>query len=426
MKKNLSLFIAFFCLLSSSLVLAQERKVNENYQDRFVIHDVGTVYVTLDNLAILRTPSYGSDKWPVPPVSLFDLAQRKFLKYADDAIGKNNSYAISGDETTVISFTTGKKEMVVWDIHTGKIIRKLTSPYPVFRVFSNSDASCFFACHCFSDKKRFILDDLKDHAFGYGNKGTIWSKNSDTPLETLKEATNITFNMAHFPPDEKFFLTLSGNGDISYWDIESYRLIKKVRNSLTRDDETDYALGIFNRNGKYMISCSGPGEFYLIDDGIINTETGEVFFNLGRRTDKPAEYRCFGKVIFDRNGKFFYAGDANVAEKPGQKVDFNDFKKILVWDIEKNKLDKFIDIEDFSGGDCIAVSPNNRFVFATATYGDDKWQIYDAKKKEVCITFRGYADNYTYAMMNDNYACVCQSVNFDGHEMVMYVFELPK
>jgi WD40 repeat protein/DNA-directed RNA polymerase subunit RPC12/RpoP len=226
----------------------------------------------------------------------------------------------------VIAGYLHEKDLHLWDIGTGKVVRKFvghTTPNPEFVV---------------SPDGKLVLS--------WGNDKTMRLWDVETGKELRQLEGHLDKAAGVFSPDSTRILTFSTDKTLRLWDVKSGKQLKKL------EGHTEPPSGCFSPDGKQALSY-GPDETIRLWD----LETGQ-------------EIRQFGEVLFKVNTAAFVADGKRV-------VAHRDDKKFRVWEAATSKLVHEIDCIAYDGGGSInmTASPDGRL--ALVGHSDGSVRVLD-------------------------------------------------
>ncbi len=237
----------------------------------------------------------------------------------------SNAKFLPGGSNYVVAAYKEEKDLYLWDLTKGKVVRKFAghaTPEPGFAVSPNGT-----------------------HILSWANDKTLrlWEVDTGIELRQLKGHTDKAAGV--FAPDGTQILTFSPDKTLRLWDVESGKELRKL------EGHTDAPEGSFSPDGKQAVSYAPDQTIRLWD-----LATGK-------------EIRQFGDVLFKPNFANFVAGGHQVV---GNIQD----KKFRVWDTDTAKLVREIDCAAVGeNGWSITASPDGRL--ALVSHIDGSVRVYD-------------------------------------------------
>jgi formylglycine-generating enzyme len=262
------------------------------------------------------------------------------------------------------------KDLYLWDIATGKVVRK-------------------FVGHTDGDNGLAVSPDGK-RMLSWGKDRTLrlWDVETGKQLKKLEGHTDKAQGV--FSPDGKSILTFSPDKTLRLWDADSGKELKK----LTGHDGA--VTGCFSPDGKQILSSSPDHTIRLWD-----VETGKEIRHFGIPKEKTLD-------------AYFVACGRRVAARC-------DDRKFRLWETANGKLLREIDLSEL-GGDrwkIMTASPDGRL--GLVSLGDGSVRVYDLASGALIHQYAGAARAQSFSFTPDGNFAVSGSFRRG-----LYVFRFPK
>ena len=262
-----------------------------------------------------------------------------------------------------------EKDVYLWDLGTGKVVRKLTG---------HTDVGIGLAAA--PDGKRLL---------SWGDDRTVRLWDVETGKELRKLEGHTARAGAIWSADGKRVLTYSADKTLGWWDAETGKQLHK----LTGHTEGCNTAAL-SPDGKRAVSFSADGTTRLWD-----LETGKELS------------RLFGGSVKTGACGFIAGG--------GQVAAFCDDQRFRIWETVKSRLVLEIDLSDV-GGDRwnITASPDGRL--ALVTQADGVVRVYELKSGKEIHRYQGCRNARAFSFTPDGQYAVAGSFRAG-----LYVFRLP-
>ncbi|ABU59539.1 WD40 domain-containing protein [Roseiflexus castenholzii] len=252
-------------------------------------------------------------------VSLHDATTLDDLGTWFDHTGKITSLAWSADSTLLASGASDDNEIRIWDVSTGRVVRRLSGHTGWIRSIA------------FAPNGTLLASGSTDQTV------RIWDAATGQLLATLSGHTGFIGGVV-FSPDSTTLASASRDGSVRLWDVASGREISGFNFRTPLDPDTNlryWATGVaFSPDGKALAVGSTEGVVYLLD-----AATGQVIHQLRGHTN----WIVIRGLAFAPDGKTLYSAGLDAT--------------VRIWDVERGVQTGVLDVhrlDIFS----IAISPN--------------------------------------------------------------------
>ncbi|HZU39209.1 MAG TPA: WD40 repeat domain-containing protein, partial [Gemmataceae bacterium] len=314
------------------------------------------------------------DAGPSGRVRVFELATGKMVnEFLPEGGDPWYSFAqFLPDAKHLVTSYTKDTSLYLWDITTGKLVRKFvghTEPNVLFAVAP--------------DGKRLV---------SWSTGGTdekilrLWDVETGRELRQLNGHTEKAAGV--FSPDGRRILTFSADTTLRLWDVESGRELKKL------EGHTDACTGCFSPDGTQALSYSPDQTIRLWD-----LATGREIRRFKGPTDRVwfAGFVAGGRLVVGRS----------------------DDRKLRLWKVGDGELISEININKYGGGDKdFAVTPDGRQALVRGE--DDSVRVLDLPSGRQTHRYDHCPAAYAFSLSPDGTSAVAGSCR-----QGLYVFRLP-
>ncbi len=273
------------------------------------------------------------DAGPTGSIRIFEIVSGKLIQ---DLRPENNVWFstaafVPGGKYLAAAYKDDK-DLYLWDVATGKTVRKFTG---------HTDFGISFA----------VSGDGK-HLLSWGDDRSLrlWEVNTGKELRKLEGHTDRAAGV--FSPDGKKVLTFSPDKTLRLWEVATGKQLLKL------EGHDDACTGSFSPDGKKALSFGADSTIRLWD-----LETGK-------------ESRRFEGGTVKDGARGFIANGLMVAG-------YCDDQKYRLWDTASGKVVQEIDLSSL-GGDRWSMTASPRGRQALVTHEDESVRVYDlASGKEI-------------------------------------------
>jgi serine/threonine protein kinase/WD40 repeat protein len=309
------------------------------------------------------------DAGPTGSIRIFEVATGKLVHdlRPGSEVWFSNAAFVPGGKYLLAGYSKDN-DLYLWDITTGKVVRKLTGHSEPALVAVAPDGKQALSC---SPEDRTVR---------------LWDLESGKELRKLEGHTEKAAGV--FSPDGKKVLTFSPDKTLRVWDVET----GKEQQKLTGHE--DACSGCFSPDGKQVLSFSGDHTVRLWE-----VASGKEV----RRFEGPGDK--VGSALFVAGGK--------------QVVANCDDRHYRVWETASGKLLCEIDLTQF-GEDhwSMTASPDGRW--GLVSHQDGTVRLFDLTSGEEAHRYLGCPKARAFSFSLDGRVVVAGSFR-----QGMYVFQLP-
>jgi len=275
-----------------------------------------------DQTQIMTAEQIRNRKKRLPPFSLQRKLAQTLTGHKSQVI--KLAFLPSGD---ILASVSADGTLILWNVKTGKLVKKLSDPKDSFGAFALSDDGTLLA------------------KSGQHNSVRIYDLVNNKALLTLKGHENF-INQMVFSPDGKYLATVSDDKTLVLWDVANGKAVGK------KDDFADSVLSAdFSPSGGILVTGDASG--------IVNHWTIPALKRLANiQANKPNEE--VNSVSFSPNGKWIATSGSS------------GFLKI--WNTDLSDTDKDL-ATTYKNIYATTFSPDNHWLLAAGT--GDKIGIYD-------------------------------------------------
>ena len=241
-----------------------------------------------------------------PSIKLWEVATGKEIRTFESKkttswgwipLGSVESISFSPDGRYALSLSFNNREMMLWDVATGKGIRTFTGHSGVV------------ASVAFSPDGRYALSGSRDRTI------KLWDIATGKEIRTFTGHSNIVTSVA-FSPDGRYVLSGSGDKTIKLWDIAT---AKEIR-TFTGHSEVVNSVA-FSPDGRYVLSGSNDVTLRLWD-----ATTGKEIRTFGHPPYIKDDTNDKGKKSDVKKSQQVKV-DVNAKDKDGYTALMNESKK---------------------------------------------------------------------------------------------------
>jgi len=265
-----------------------------------------------------------------------------------DHTGKITSLAWSADSTLLASGASDDNDIRIWDVATGKVIRRLSGHTGWIRSLA------------FAPNGTLLASGSTDQTV------RIWDAATGQLLATLRGHTGFIGGVA-FSPDGTTLASASRDGSARLWDVASGKEIGSFSFRTALDPDTNlrhWATGVtFSPDGKMLAVGSTEGVVYLVD-----AKSGQIIHQLRGHTN----WIVIRGLAFSPDGKTLYSAGLDAT--------------VRVWDVARGVQTAMLDVhrlDIFS----IAISPDGERL-ASVSDQEGRVIVWDLMKQRPDLNLR--------------------------------------
>jgi WD40 repeat protein len=317
-----------------------------------------------------RTFVAGGDAGPRGEIRLWDVATGTLLhQFVPGGQPWYNGGLFLPDGKQFLSWCSSESNLFLWDVGTGKLVRKL--PGPCANPFSVAISP---------DGKRYLAG---------GNDKIIYLYDLETGKELVKLQGHEDKCSGLFSPDGKQVLTYGPDKTLCLWDPDSGKLLHKLAG------HTAACSGVFSPDSKQVLSCSSDktvrlwnattGEAVRTFEGPAAEVTCASFLPGGDRIvawGKDRTVRIWeaqsGKMLnqFDLGGKLGEAPNVALSPDGRRLLTSNDNKTVHILDLTTGKLSEAQRFANAIAVQGFSISPDGCYAVAgTFRAGVYLWRL---------------------------------------------------
>ncbi|WP_372366144.1 WD40 repeat domain-containing serine/threonine-protein kinase [Candidatus Uabimicrobium sp. HlEnr_7] len=279
-----------------------------------------------------------------------------------------------------IIIVAGKTHIYLWDVASGKIIKKITNQIPVIQAKFNFNG------------EKFISLDIE-------NNIRIWDTNSFSPIRQIPTMTQKPMNKVVFDKTKNIFFSTAQGGSLYAYDLESSKVVpvrlhdSSIRHLIARKNcilssSERGTVKVFSPALYYkLILPSLGGRIYSID-----MVENEQLLALGTQDNKIHIYNTYRKdVDFVLEGHEDVVTSISMHQDGEYMASFSLDQTLRLWQFDKQNSTNLIPQRNYPASDIDFLTKKNQFITCNGNGNLDFWDQNGKLKQTIKTKLARYA-----------------------------------